>query len=325
MAPAQSRWSTPPSERPRPGRPTRSASPFRTCRLQRASQDGSLSVHSPPNSAGGSDLKIFISWSGEPSRQIARALRDWLSMVVQHVEPWMSDEEIQSGTRWNDSIARSLDETNFGIVCATRANQAAPWLMFEAGALAKRLEQARVVPLCLDLEPSDITSPLQAFQARRLNEDGMRRLVYELSELAENPRPRESIDALFDAMWPRLQAAVTAAATATAPPGKPRRTSEDMLAELVTRVRSIERDIEHRDAPLREIAALRDRLAHSEQAVADAMARAEMAYVDRAQAEKRMAELEARVRESMLLAEVARRELHKLEKEKAIPATRPRE
>jgi hypothetical protein len=49
----------------------------------------------------------------------------------------MSDEDIDSGARWNDSIAKSLDDTHFGIVCATRENQHAPWLIFEAGALAK--------------------------------------------------------------------------------------------------------------------------------------------------------------------------------------------
>src|SRR5690348_3571721 len=99
-------------------------------------------------------MKVFISWSGEPSRSIALALRQWLPLVVQHVKPWMSDEEIESGTRWNDGIGRALEDTDFGIVCVTAANQHKEWLMFEAGALAKRLATARVVPLCIDLPPA---------------------------------------------------------------------------------------------------------------------------------------------------------------------------
>jgi hypothetical protein len=49
----------------------------------------------------------------------------------------MSAEEIRSGDRWNSEIASALDDTNFGIVRVTRANQHSPWLIFEAGALAK--------------------------------------------------------------------------------------------------------------------------------------------------------------------------------------------
>ncbi|MFJ6150126.1 toll/interleukin-1 receptor domain-containing protein [Micromonospora profundi] len=262
-------------------------------------------------------MKIFISWSGEPSRQIARALREWLSVVVQHVEPWMSDEEIQSGTRWNDSIAHSLDATNFGIVCVTRATQNAPWLLFEAGALAKGLEQARVVPLCIDLEPSDITSPLHAFQARKLDQDGMRRLVYELSELAENPRPRESIDTLFEAMWPRLEGAVAEAASVSAPSVEPRRTAEDMLAELVTRVRNIERDVEQKESESRaETAYLTDRLNQTiraletaERAAEHAALRAEESYAARAAAEARAAQVEKRLAEARALTEKLRDDL----------------
>jgi hypothetical protein len=56
-------------------------------------------------------VKVFISWSGEPSRSIARALDGWLESVVQHVDAWMSDEEISIGARWNDAIAKSLEET----------------------------------------------------------------------------------------------------------------------------------------------------------------------------------------------------------------------
>ncbi|MFI7577294.1 toll/interleukin-1 receptor domain-containing protein [Micromonospora sp. NPDC049497] len=243
-------------------------------------------------------MKIFISWSGEQSRQIARALHRWLGAVAQHVEPWVSDEEIQSGTRWNDTLARSLEDTDFGIVCVTRANQSAPWLMFEAGALAKRLEHARVVPLCLDLEPSDITSPLQVFQARRLDQDGIRRLVYELSDLAENPRSRESIDEILSGMWPILETAIAQAMTATTPLGEPQRTSEDMLSELVTRVRKIERDSEERDSTLSEMASLRQHLDVVQQAHSEAIAMAETEHIARRQAERKLAELTARFEEA---------------------------
>jgi TIR domain len=187
-------------------------------------------------------VKVFISWSGEPSRSIARVLTKWLQSVVQQVDAWMSDEEIGSGARWSDAIAKSLGETNFGIVCVTRANQHAPWLIFEAGALAKSVE-GRVVPLCIGLSFSEVTGPLAAFQGRPLDRDGVSRLVHDINAASEKPMPAEQTTTIFDAMWPRLEAAVAEAINAVPPDTEPRRSAEDMLEELVELIRRIDRNV----------------------------------------------------------------------------------
>ena len=111
------------------------------------------------------------------------------SGVVQRVEPWMSDDSIDGGARWNDAIVKALEETDFGIVCVTRANQTAPWLNFEAGAVAKKVGRGRVVPLLIDLPPTDLEGPLTAFQWRLLNEKDVRRLVHDLNKTAEEHVP----------------------------------------------------------------------------------------------------------------------------------------
>jgi hypothetical protein len=149
----------------------------------------------------------------------------------------MSDEKIGSGARWNDAIAQALGETNFGIVCVTRANQHAPWLIFEAGALAKSVELARVVPLCIDLSFSEVTGPLSAFQGRPLARDGVSRLVHDISAASEKPMTKEQMATVFDVWWPRLEAAVTEAINAVPPDTEPRRSADDMLEELVERIR----------------------------------------------------------------------------------------
>ena len=64
-------------------------------------------------------------------------------------------------------VASALDQMDFGIICVTSGSQHAPWLMFEAGALAKHLKSARVVPLYIDLGPTDVTGPLADWQGRR--------------------------------------------------------------------------------------------------------------------------------------------------------------
>src|SRR5262245_19790474 len=85
-------------------------------------------------------MKVFISWSGDISKAVASALRDWLPKVIQHVKPWMSEQDIPKGTRWLGYISEQLKEVKTGIICLTPDNQQNPWILFEAGALAKTVE-----------------------------------------------------------------------------------------------------------------------------------------------------------------------------------------
>jgi hypothetical protein len=186
------------------------------------------------------DVRVFISWSGEPSKSIALALSGWLPEIVQHVKPWMSKLHIKGGTRWNAEVATALDASSFGIVCLTAANQHQPWLMFETGALAKRLqdEPGRVVPLYIDLGPTEVTGPLEAFQGHQLDADGMRSLVQELMALRENA---PDISRVFKRMWPEFEAQVNEAKQQSPAPKSPERTDREMLKELVERVRHLDR------------------------------------------------------------------------------------
>ena len=49
----------------------------------------------------------------------------------------MSSEDISAGVRWQYLISEALEGSSVGILCVTRENQSAPWLNFEAGAIAK--------------------------------------------------------------------------------------------------------------------------------------------------------------------------------------------
>jgi hypothetical protein len=82
----------------------------------------------------------------------------------------MSSEDIEAGTRWGSHVTTELSVTRFGIICLTPENQTAPWLLFEAGALAKTIENTYVVPYLIDLELAEIQhGPLNQFQAKRAN------------------------------------------------------------------------------------------------------------------------------------------------------------
>lgn len=96
-------------------------------------------------------MKVFLSWSGDRSKAVAEALHSWLPRVLQAVEPWTSFDNIERGARWAPELAQVLEETRFGILCLTPENLLSPWLLFEAGALSKTLDNTFVSPYLLDL------------------------------------------------------------------------------------------------------------------------------------------------------------------------------
>jgi hypothetical protein len=181
-------------------------------------------------------MKVFLSWSGEKSRVVAEALRDWLPKVVQEVKPFMSAEDIAAGTRWEQRIAHELKDTGFGVLCVTRENQSAPWLNFEAGAIAKQVDSSRVVPLAVDLTVADLKPPLGHFQAKEMSQSGIFDVLQSINELADAPRP--DLPELLNVWWPHLKPKLEAASSASA--SEPVRSERELLEELVAMVRGMQ-------------------------------------------------------------------------------------
>src|SRR5688572_1363711 len=150
-------------------------------------------------------MKIFISWSGETSRRIAQALRDWLPRIIQSADPWTSDQDIQSGARWGAEIERRLTETRFGIICVTPDNHLRPWLMFESGALSKSVNEARVCLYLFGLSAFQLEGPLVQFQARLADKDGTRQLILDVNRGLERRIDEYLLIESFELWWPKLE------------------------------------------------------------------------------------------------------------------------
>lgn len=187
-------------------------------------------------------MKIFISWSGELSQSVALLLRLWLQNVIQVVEPYVSSEDIEKGSRWFADIDNKLDESDFGIVCVTRENMIKPWILFEAGAISRSINRSRVTPLLIDLSPADLNGPLAQFQATTISEADMLRLVQDLGNFLGDPRFNDAlIERAFYKWWPDLHQAVNEIIESAkeSEPQIDRRPDRDILEELLQTTRTL--------------------------------------------------------------------------------------
>src|ERR1044072_5215754 len=110
-------------------------------------------------------MKVFISWSGELSRDVASLLRSWIQDVLQETETWISTDDIDKGSMWFSDISEELADTSVGILCLTQDNKDSNWVLFEAGALSKGLFKNRVCPFLINLRNTDLKPPLLLFNA----------------------------------------------------------------------------------------------------------------------------------------------------------------
>lgn len=190
-------------------------------------------------------MEIFLSWSKPRSQQLAYALRDWLPEVIQQVEPWMSSESINKGQRWARELDDRLSVISQGIICVTPESMTAPWLNYEAGALAKSLSESRVHPVLLGIDESDVIGPLAQFQATRARErDDLFRLVVSLNRSCPAPLDDGRLQKAFDRTWTEFVGKLDAIPEPDTTAEPARRPNDDMLREILQHVRELKRNSE---------------------------------------------------------------------------------
>ncbi|WP_159016605.1 toll-Interleukin receptor [Cognatiluteimonas profundi] len=199
-------------------------------------------------------MNVFLSWSGERSKKVACFLREWLSCVIQSVEPWVSSKDIDRGSLWFTEISQRLGETSVGIICLTQENKEKPWILFEAGALAKGLNSARVCTLLIDLEPKDIGDPLAQFNHTLPDKSGIFELVSTLNSSAgDKILDDQVLFRVFETYWPQFEKEFKEILESTKSSHAKPRPKDDVLTEILENTRSLSSRIRKlEEQPLRQ-------------------------------------------------------------------------
>jgi len=197
-------------------------------------------------------MKILISWSGPRSRQVGHAIHRFLGLVIQATEPWMSDRDISVGTFWHKELWDQLESGKAGVICMTPEMITAPWVHFEAGALAKAAGQVCVCPYLFDFKSTQLQGPLTHLQWATADQAGTLKMMKAInSALGKNKLADENLLDSFEAHWPKLEKQLNEIGPTPDDAIPPDRTDRELLEELL----NVTRDLQSRTPPPIELRA----------------------------------------------------------------------
>lgn len=135
-----------------------------------------------------------------------------------------------------------LDASAAGIICLTPENVDSPWLLFEAGALARK--QSSVYTFLLDVTQSQVPAPLTIFQHTLADKSDVARLLRTINDqvrqLGENALGEQALARIFDKYWPDLEARLQEIAKQRPGPSAHARTEKGILEEILSTVRGLD-------------------------------------------------------------------------------------
>ncbi len=186
-------------------------------------------------------MKVFISWSGELSKKVADEINKWLPCLLQTVKIFYSPEDIEKGENWDQRISAELSDCNYGLICLTQENVSAPWINFEAGAIAKALD-SRVAALMININPSDIKGPLSRYQATKLEKEDFFHLIQNINNNSDSSIEEMRLKTTFDGLWSNIEEELTSIIKSTSSSTKSgkkvnERTNSEAIEEILQVVR----------------------------------------------------------------------------------------
>jgi hypothetical protein len=148
--------------------------------------------------------------------------------------------DIEKGARWDNEISKELEQSQFGIFVMTQDALSSSWIMFEAGAISKVVEKARVCPIVFGIDKTDLVGPLAGFQAIEFTEDEVRQLLKTINNAAKDAGLAErNLDTAFHKWWPDLVQKVKAISSTDLQPSRPHRSPDDLLRENLELTRTL--------------------------------------------------------------------------------------
>ena len=179
-------------------------------------------------------MKVFISWSGNKSKAVAKVFGSWIRRIISPAETWTS-MDIEKGSPWMEQLREGLEQTMVGIICLDKSNLSSRWINYEAGALSNA-NNAYVCTFLLDIGPEDVKLPLGQFQHCSFTKDDIKLLLHSINkkviEQGEKGPLEKDLDYNFERDWPDIEKELNKIKDHSSEKGHARRTEHELLEEI---------------------------------------------------------------------------------------------
>ena len=143
-------------------------------------------------------------------------------------------------------MSAKLEESKLSIICLSRENLDARWILFEAGALAK-ITDAYVCTLLLDVTPAEVEPPLSQFQHTLIDKNDVRQLIHTINQAVIDAGERglsdTTLDNIYDKFWPELERSLDDISEIQESDGQNIRSERAILEEVIQILRNQERRV----------------------------------------------------------------------------------
>ena len=177
--------------------------------------------------------KVFISWSGLMSKNLANELHSFLSKVIPGIDFFVSSADIKNGQSWLEVIKDEIVECDAAILCIYKENLESPWLNFEAGGVYFGGRQQSLYPFVFEHTDEGSRGPVSHLQSSSFSRNTLWEAVDELSKLTAT-RISQEVQLSFNENWPDLEKSIDKALS------DPDREAEKMKKGLIAEFRTEE-------------------------------------------------------------------------------------
>lgn len=180
---------------------------------------------------------LFLCWSGQRSKQVAEALKQYFERIFRdlkwtesHARVAMSETLIAKGAPWSPQLLKDLRNARAGIVCLTPENRGSAWLHFEGGAIATHQLNGQDGPPTSEDSPNTLFGFLFTFDNTQI--DGPLSLFQSTIYRRDYSRDRDELARLTWAVLGRFRKSGAAGGDGELP--------EDELDNLMGRLRELQ-------------------------------------------------------------------------------------